>query len=147
MVSHFAPTIPAWDSCRILRRMVFRGTPVAICAACPTVEHQSHFAPTVFSWDTVRNLRQHSQNSYFLQKKRYAERILYLSAYLAYKYAILWIILHREQSIHNCNQSYLQNSSIVRRRICCYLHKYHLHNPHLERRSHRLANSQYLEYR
>ena len=58
MVSHFAPTISSWDTCRILRRMVFRGTPVANCAACPTVEHLSQTAPTVFSWDTVRNLRQ-----------------------------------------------------------------------------------------
>ena len=34
---------------RILRRLSHRGTPVAICASYPTVEHLSQIAPTVFS--------------------------------------------------------------------------------------------------
>ena len=42
---------------RILRRLSHRGTPVAICASCPTVEHQSHFAPHIPRWDTVRKMR------------------------------------------------------------------------------------------
>ena len=57
MVSQFAPTIFAEDSCRNLRRMVFLEIAVAICAAWFFWRHQSQFAPHSFFWNTCSKLR------------------------------------------------------------------------------------------